>query len=190
MDQNASIYTRFEKISEENLELKDRILGYQDKIHELRKNQKKALKEMKDFYDEQIAKKDATIKELSDKIAHNVAIAAHDGTNTCIPTTATPIGKKKIIPNSRISSDKKRGGQTGHKKHFLKPFEPEDVNETVIHSPDRICALCGGQMLDNGEPVTKDEFEIEIRTVKRRHEYHVCRCVKCGASARLPIRTI
>jgi len=103
MGQNDSIYTRFEKISAENLELKDRILGYQEKIHELRKSNKKALKEMKDFYDEQVARKDAIIKELSDKYARAVAVAAHDGTNTGIPTAATPIGKKKIIPNYPIA---------------------------------------------------------------------------------------
>jgi len=64
MDQNESIYTRFDKISAENVELKDRIISYQDKIHDLRRNQKKTLKEMKDFFDSQIAEKDAIIKEL------------------------------------------------------------------------------------------------------------------------------
>jgi transposase len=187
MDKNASIYTKFENLSAENLELKDRILGYQEKIHELRKNHKKSLEEMRGFYDEQLAKKDAIIKELSDKIAHNAAVAAHDGTNTGVPTAATPVGKKKFIPNSRRRSGKKRGGQPGHKKSFLQPFEEQDVTETVAHCPDGVCASCGGQLLDSGETVTKDEFDVEIRTVKRRHEYHVFRCAKCGAAVRQQI---
>jgi len=187
MNQNASIYARFEKISAQNLELKDRILGYQEKIHELRKNHKKTLAEMKEFYVEQIAEKDAIIKELSDKYAHSLAVGAHDGNNTGIPTAATPIGKKKVIPNARRCSGKKRGGQKGHKKHFLPPFEQQDVTETVIHGPEDVCVLCGGQMLDSGETVTKDEFDVEIRTVKRRHEYRVCHCAECGTAVRQPI---
>jgi hypothetical protein len=184
MDQNASIYTRFEKISAENLELKDRILGYQEKIHELRKSQKKTLKEMKDFYDEQLAKKDAIINELSDKYAHSLTVAAHDGTNTGISTAATPIGKKKIIPNSRRRSGKKRGGQFGHTKHFLHSFEQQDVTETVIHRPEGVCTLCGGRLIESGETIAKDEYDVEIKVVKRRHEYRACHCAECGTVAR------
>jgi hypothetical protein len=187
MAENASIYARFDKISAENLELKDRIIGYQDKIHDIRRDQKKALKEMKAFYDAQIAEKDAIIKALSDKYAQCVAAAAHDGTNTGISTAATPIGKKKHISNLRESSGKKRGGQPGHAKHSLLPFERQDVTETVTHGISGACASCGGQMVDSGETVAKDEFDVEIRTVKRRHEYHICRCVECGIEARQPI---
>lgn len=187
MDLNASIYTKFEKISAENLEIKDRILSYQEKIHELRKSQKNSLKKMKDFYDGQLAKKDAIIKELSDKYARCVAVAAHDGTNTGIPTAATPIGKRKVIPNLRKSSGKQRGGQPGHTKHFLQPFEQQEVTETVSHSPEGVCASCGGRLLGSGETVAKDEYDVEIRTVKRRHEYRVCHCAECGAAVRHPI---
>jgi len=187
MSENASIYARFDKISAENLELKDRIIGYQDKIHDIRRDHKKTLKEMKDFYDGQIAEKDAIIEALSDKYAQCVAAAAHDGTNTGIPTAATPLGKKKHIPNLRESSGRKRGGQPGHAKHALLPFERQDVTETVSHGIPDACASCGGQMIDSGETVAKDEFDVEIRTIKRRHEYHIGHCADCGAEARQPI---
>ena len=187
MDQNESIYARFDRISAENIELKDRIIGYQDKIHDLRRDHKKSLKEIKDFYDELIEEKDAIIKELSDKYARCVANAAHDGTNTGIPTAATPIGKKKVIPNLRRGTGKKRGGQPGHEKHVLQPFEEQDVTETITHIQGGACASCGGQMIDSGEAVSKDEYDVEIRTVKRRHEYRVCRCALCGIPARCPI---
>jgi hypothetical protein len=187
MNQEGSLYTRFEKIATENLALKDRILGYQDKIHDLRARGKKALKQMKDFYDEQLSEKDAIIKELSHKYAHCVAVAAHDGTNTGISTAATPIGKKKVIPNLRISSGKKRGGQLGHTKHCLPPFAQQEVTETVAHSPQGTCASCGGQLIDSGEHRAKDEYDVVIRTIKRRHEYHVCHCAECGTAARQPI---
>jgi len=187
MDQNASIYARFEKISAENLELKDRILGYQGKIHDLKVVHKKALQEQKDFYDGQIAEKDAVIKALSDKCAQYAAAAAHDGTNTGIATAATPIGKKKVIPNSRRGAGKKRGGQPGHAKHFLPPFEQQDVTETVPHNLAGACPSCGGRLIGSGESVAKDEYDVVIRTVKRRHEYNICLCADCGAEARQPI---
>ena len=43
-----------------------------------------------------------------------------NGTNAGIPTSQTPINKKKIIPNSRKNSGGKIGGQPKHKKHKLK----------------------------------------------------------------------
>ena len=49
MEQNESIYARFDRISSENVELKDRIIGYQDKIHDLRREQKKALEKNEGF---------------------------------------------------------------------------------------------------------------------------------------------
>jgi hypothetical protein len=187
MEKDTSIYARFDKISAENLELKDRILGYQDKIHELRRTQKKTLKDLREFYDGLLAEKDAVIKELSDKYARCAEVAAHDGANTGIPTAATPIGKKKVIPNSRAKSGRKRGGQPGHEKHILQPFGQQDVDETVVHSPADACASCGGRLVDGGETIAKDEYDVEIRTVKRRHLYRVCRCAECGAAARQPI---
>jgi hypothetical protein len=187
MEPNNSIYARFEKLSAENLELKDRILGYQEKIHEIRRSNKKSLKALKDSYDEQMEMKNAIIKELSDKVAHLAATAAHDGTNTGISTAATPIGKKKAKPNSRMSSGRKRGGQEGHTKRFLQPFDERDVTETIIHNPNGVCHSCGGQLTDSGKTVAKDEYDVEIRTVKRRHEYRICRCSQCGTAIREPI---
>jgi len=187
MDQNASIYARFDKISAENLELKDRILGYQGKIHDLRREQKEALKKQKEFYDEQMAEKDAVIKALSDKCAQYASEAAHDGTNTGVPTAATPIGKKKVIPNSRRGAGKKRGGQRGHAKHSLPPFEQQDVTETVVHNVEGVCPSCGGRLIGSEEMVAKDEYDVEIRTVKKRHEYIICHCADCGTEARQPI---
>ena len=186
-EQNDSIYARFERIVAETLEQKDRIADYQQKIHDIRADHKKALKKMKDFCDAQIAEKDAIIAVLKDKLAHAAAVASHDGTNTGISTAATPIGKKKVIPNLRRSSGKKRGGQMGHEKHGLKPFESEEVTETVVHAPGPVCGSCGGKLLDGGEIVTKDEFDVEIRTIKRRHEFSVCKCADCGAVVRQPI---
>ena len=60
------------------------------------------------------------------------ALLNADGTNAGIPTSKTPINKKKVIPNTRVKSNKSIGGQFGHKKHKLEtkqrdiwvPFPP------------------------------------------------------------------
>ena len=54
-----------------------------------------------------------------------------DGTNAGIPTSQPPINKKKIIPNTRTKTDKKIGGQPGHKKHKLEKLNNEEINDNV-----------------------------------------------------------
>ncbi len=64
--------------------------------------------------------KAAVIKELKNRLEHELAIKGHDGTNTGTPTSQTPLHQKKIIPNSRRSTRKKKGGQPGHERHVKK----------------------------------------------------------------------
>ena len=116
----------FDRANEIIIEQKDRILDYQEQNRELSralKAAREAKKKQKEEYDSVIAEKDAIIRALTNEVAHLKAIAGHDGTNTGIPTSATPIGKKKIIPNSRRSSGKAKGGQPGHEKHEMQRFE-------------------------------------------------------------------
>lgn len=65
------------------------------------------------------------LKEKEYEIARLKALLNIDGTNHGIPTSMTPIHKKKIIPNTREKSNKVKGGQIGHKKHKLERFEDE-----------------------------------------------------------------
>ena len=64
-----------------------------------------------------------------------------DGTNAGIPTSQTPINKKKIIPNSREKTDNKIGGQKNHKKHKLEKFKDEEINENEDVTLDE-CPHC------------------------------------------------
>ncbi len=49
------------------------------------------------------------------------------------------------------------------------------------------CCSCGGKLIDTGETISKDEFDVEIKVVKRRHEYHIYRCTGCGTAVRMRI---
>lgn len=191
---SGNIRQDFEKVTAENVKQKDRILSYQEEIKNLKSSYKR-LKNLnvsqKTDYENTIAEKDAIIKELKNKVAHLAAIADHDGTNTGIPTSATPINKKKTIPNSRRGGNKKKGGQYGHERHAMESFEDSDITDTVSHELDistEDCDLCGGNLIDTGEIVSKDEFDVEINVIKRRHEYHIYECVDCEAIVRLQIK--
>ena len=150
----------------------------------------KALAKEKEQHKEEAAQKDAEIQALKNKAAHLEALADRDGTNTGTPTSQTPINRKKVIPNSRRGSGKKKGGQGGHRKHILEPFEHSEVDEHVLHELDiqsETCSLCGGSLAFTGSYVEKDEFDVTIKTVRRRHKYAVYECTACGAQVRLQI---
>ena len=183
----------FDRANEIIIEQKDRILDYQEQNRELSralKAAREAKKKQKEEYESVIAEKDAIIRALTNEVAHLKAIAGHDGTNTGIPTSATPIGKKKIIPNSRRSSGKAKGGQPGHEKHEMQMFDENEITEVVPHELEGnglFCDKCGGSLTDTGEVICKDEFDVIIKTVRRRHEYHIYQCVDCGHRIHLEI---
>jgi hypothetical protein len=90
--EGISRYTRFERVVTENIGLKYRISGYQEKFRDIRKEHKK---DLKDSYESRLAEKDAVIAAIKEEPARTSAVAAHDGTSTGLPTSATPIGKKE-----------------------------------------------------------------------------------------------
>lgn len=183
----------YERLSGEYMKQKDRILSYQEQIASLRNSNRalqKSLAKEKEQHKEEAAQKDAEIQALKNKVAHLEALANRDGTNTGLPTSQTPISRKKVIPNSRRGSNKKKGGQPGHKKHVLESFDHSEIDEHVLHELDtqsETCSLCDGSLAFTGNYVEKDEFDVTIKTVKRRHKYAVYVCTDCGAQVRLQI---
>lgn len=67
-----------------------------------------------------IAEYEAQIEALKREVARLNGILAIDGTNSGTPTSKTPINKEKVIPNARVRTGRKRGGQPGHPKAKLK----------------------------------------------------------------------
>ena len=84
------------------------------------------------------------IRSLKDEVARLRSILGRNGSEAGIPTSKTPISQKKIIPNSRTVSDRKKGGQPGHKKSSMAPFSDDEITDTQDHPLDCICPCCGG----------------------------------------------
>jgi hypothetical protein len=101
-----------------------------------------------------------------------------DGTNSGLPTSKTPLNKRKVIPNSREKTGKKRGGQGGHKKKKLERFGDDEVNEWIEHPLDE-CPECHGVLEKTGE-IEKDVIDYRIVVEKTRHIFTVYRCSCCG----------
>lgn len=120
------------------------------------------------------------LKEKEYEIARLKALLNMDGTNHGIPTSMTPIHKKKVIPNTREKSDKPRGGQIGHKQHKLEKFKDEEINEKIKHSMEQ-CPCCNShEIKTTGEIKEKDELDYKIVVVKRRHQFIEYECKECG----------
>ena len=125
---------------------------------------------------------DAKIKALSDEVARLTALLEKDGTNAGIPTSKTPPGKKKVIPNTREKTGMPKGGQPGHLKHSMAPFPEEEVTEVIPHELDA-CPYCGGTLHETRE-IPKDELDYEVKVVKKRHLFKEYICDNCGRTIR------
>ena len=160
-----SIAEDIEQRSEKKLLEKERII--EEKDDEIRALKRKLVEQAKEL--------DLT-KQERDKYLASLNL---DGTTSGIPTSKTPLNKKKLIPNTREKSGKSIGGQFGHKKHKLERFKDEEINETEEIIPNE-CPKCHSKkliVLDT--EITKDELDYEIKVIKKRYHYKNCECEDC-----------
>lgn len=107
-----------------------------------------------------------------------------DGTNAGIPTSQTPINKKKIIPNSRKNTGCKIGGKLNHPKSKLEKFKDEEINENEDVTLNE-CPHCHSkELLELDSEATKDEFDYQIKIIKKRIHFKEYKCPKCNKVVR------
>lgn len=107
-----------------------------------------------------------------------------DGTNAGIPTSQTPINKKKIVPNSRKNTGGKIGGKPGHSKNKLEKFNDEEINENEDIILDE-CPNCHSKkLLELDSEITKDEFDYQIKIIKKRIHFKEYKCQECNKIVR------
>lgn len=107
-----------------------------------------------------------------------------DGTNSGIPTSQTPISKKKVIPNSRKNTGDKIGGKYNHPKSKLERFKEEEINENEEVTLDE-CPNCHSKdLIELKSEVTKDEFDYQIKIIKKRIHFKEYKCPNCNSVVR------
>ena len=161
-----------------------------DKIWETYIRCDEKVKKITDDFENQLSEKEAIIRELKAHLAHCEALLGRDSTNTSLPTSQTPIGKKKHIPNGRRNTGKKKGGQPGHEKHKLEKPPAEEITNAKDHTlnEDDTCPRCGSNDLKyTGEYEEKYEIDIEINVKKTLHKYWLYECGECGEILRTGI---
>lgn len=174
-----SLYKDYENllIQNDKLSREVRSLKYMNNLlnkqnETLKKNEEKAKAEM--------LEKQNLLEEKDFEIARLRALLNMDGTNHGIPTSQTPIHKKKVIPNTREKTDLPKGGQKGHKKHKLEKFKDEEITEKIEHTMEE-CPCCKShEIKETGEIKEKDELDYKIVVVKRRHKFIEYKCEECG----------
>lgn len=144
----------------------------QKQIRTLEKNEEKVKKAL--------TEKDEVLKEKDYEIARLRALLNMDGTNHGIPTSQTPIHKKKVIPNTREKTDLPKGGQKGHSKHKLEKLRDEEITENITHEMSE-CPCChSNEIKTTGEVKEKDEIDYRIVVEKKRHKFLGYECKECG----------
>ena len=112
-----------------------------------------------------------------------------DGTNAGIPTSQTPINKKKLIPNSRKNIGGKIGGKLNHPKYKLEKFDDKEINENEDITLDE-CPECGSkELIELNSEVTKDEFDYQVKIIKKRNHFKEYKCPNCNKIVRKNIPT-
>ena len=158
------------------------ILRLKEKIWDVERKKDEKINAITLDYEEQLHEKNCIIDELKNKLAHAEALLGRDSTNTGLPTSQTPPGKEKRIPNSRTKSGKSKGGQPGHKKHKLEGPDEADVTDTIEHDGEDLnCPGCdSGDFHPTGEYDEKYEYDVQIKVKKIRHKFYHYECDDCG----------
>ena len=178
------------KLEKDNMKLRE-LLASQKKKNEnlkeqikyLEENMEKKINDRLKQFEETILKENEMLRAENEKLKR---LLNNNSDNSGIPTSKAAIGETKRVPNSREKSNLKKGGQEGHPKHKLERFKDEEVTDTLIHQVANCSCGCK-QLEDLGIRTTKDLFDIDIRIIKARNEFHNYKCKKCGKIIESPI---
>lgn len=119
-------------------------------------------------------------KKLQREIERLKAKENVDGTTAGIPTSMTPIGKKKVIPNFAKNTGEKIGRKEGHKKDKLERIADDKINEHIEHKLEK-CPNCKKEeLIPTGNIISKDVKDYKIIVENTRHEYIEYKCSCCG----------
>jgi len=180
------LYKDYEKLLKENEKLKKQI-----KHAEL--NEKIALDEQyrleyiiknKELEYNMLKIENEKLKQLISNLSKDKerleVLQNNDGTTCGIPTSKTPIGKNKVIPNSRKNTGETIGRKKGHKKDKLEKVSEERIDEHIKHELNK-CPNCNGHSLkETGKIISKQVKDYYIVVVNKSHDYVEYRCPDCG----------
>ena len=117
----------------------------------------------------ELARKDALIEHLSARLSRGPE-------NSSLPPSSEP--NRKRIPNSRVKSGRKPGGQPRHPGHGRRMPEP-DV-EVLLEPEGGCCPRCGCGTVPTGDVREHSVTDVEVRTRTVAYVSSERRCPCCG----------
>ncbi|MEG0794824.1 MAG: IS66 family transposase [Bacilli bacterium] len=150
---------------DEELRLKKIVIKKEDKIKTMSEQNKELKKEN---------------LNLTKELERVKMLLNNDGTVAGIPTSMTPINKKKIIPNFAKNTGDTIGRKHGHKKDKLEKIEDNKITEHIEHKIET-CPNCDKhKLVKTGKIISKDVKDYKILTYYTRHDFIEYKCSCCG----------
>ena len=131
-----------------------------------------ALKERVGELESELARKDALIERLNARLSRGPE-------NSSLPPSSEP--NRKRIPNSRVKTGRKPGGQPRHPGHGRRMPEPDA--EVLLEPGSGCCPRCGCGMAATGNVREHRVTDIEVRTRTTAYVSSERRCPCCGEAA-------
>lgn len=170
---------KYSKIKVENKHFILRVLVAEDSERRYKKKEEKLDLENKELKNE--------VQSLKREIERLKSLVDLDGTTSGIPTSMTPIGKKKVVPNFAKNTGGKIGRSKGHKKDKLEPVSEEKINEHIKHELEK-CPNCDKSELTlTGKAITKQVKDYYITVNYTEHEFIEYKCNCCDKIVHVPI---
>lgn len=123
-----------------------------------------------DFMNDKILSLISENEDLNGQMAKLKAQITKDNTNSSKPTSQLP--NHKTPPNNREKTDRKPGGQPGHKGHRRKQL---DVTEEIHHLPAPDFVVNNPDYYKTGETITKQLIRISLTLEVVQYEADVYR---------------
>ena len=195
--QNVASQRRCAEFENENAIMQAKNDKFEQQIKELEEE----LKTLREEHSEL----ELTNGQLKDNLEKITSQLNADSNNSGLPTSKTPIGKekRKPVPNLRQKSDRRKGGQPGHRKNQLAQSTDELITGYRDHLPEEFkeqmqdrelipeilnCPNCGARITDDMLTVReKEEIDFEIKINRIRHRFYEIVCSHCNMRFKIKI---
>ena len=122
--------------------------------------------------EDELARKDALIEHLNARLSRGPE-------NSSLPPSSEP--NRKRIPNSRVKTGRKPGGQPRHPGHGRRMPEPDEA--VFLEPGSGCCPRCGCGLVGTGKVREHSVTDIEVRTRTTAYVSSERACPACGETA-------
>jgi transposase len=147
-----------------------------------------SVKQLVEKMGQRIKESEKRLADLEEKYQELLEKINRTSKNSSSPPSSDPLNTEK--QKQKTDSDKKRGGQPGHKGHSRFLYDTSECSKVLEHHPET-CNSCGESLVGvDSNPYRHQIIEIPpINPIIVEHRLHQLECQNCGTltRAKLPI---